>query len=571
MTIHEAQNLGEVLLHRGLLSAQQLAEAMEVYQKTGDFFPSILVNQGYLSFEQIDEAIAYEYGLEYVDLANVQIQKEAISKIKPSVARLYGVMPISYDQDVLKVAISDPANTQVMDDLRFMLACDLRSVIAPAEEIETAINKYYGAELESINDIMGDLAETMPQLAPGRDDEMNPATADIATLEAMSKEAPVIKLLNLVLVQAIKDKASDIHFEPFETDYKIRYRIDGVLYEMMPPPKHLSMALASRIKVMANLNIAETRLPQDGRIQLKVMGRYVDLRVSTLPTSFGESIVLRILDQANLMLSLDEVGLQEDDKKKIRGAIGRPNGIIIVTGPTGSGKTTTLYSALKEINTIDTKIITAEDPVEYDIDGICQIPINDGIGLTYATCLRSILRQDPDIIFVGEIRDFETGQIAIQASLTGHLVLTTLHTNDAPSSISRMIDMQIEPFLISSTLQVVLAQRLIRKLCMHCREPFEPTDEDLMSIELSRSQVKGKTFFRAKGCPKCNGIGYRGRAGIFEILEINDAIRRLILAKVPSAKILQVAQENGFRTMREDGLQKIFEGMTSIEEVARET
>lgn len=567
MNINEIENLGQLLMRRGLVSDAQFKEAVDTFEANGEFFPKILTNMGLVTQAQLDQVVAEEYGMEFIELMDTEIQKEAIAQIKPSVARVYGIMPTTYEGNVLTIALSDPANTQVMDDLRFIIDCDIRGVIASPDDIESAINKYYGAEIESMQDIMADIDETMPDAA-GLDDK---DVTDIATLEAMSKEAPVIKLLNLVLFQAIKDRASDIHFEPFEKDFKIRYRIDGVLYEMAPPPKHLALALASRVKVMANLNIAETRLPQDGRIQMKVMGRYVDLRVSTLPTAFGESIVLRVLDQSAVTLSLDELGMFEEDKKKIRDVIAKPNGIFIVTGPTGSGKTTTLYSCLREINREDNKIITAEDPVEYDIDGICQVPIKESIGLTFAASLRTMLRQDPDVIFIGEIRDFETAEIAVQSSLTGHLVLSTLHTNDSPSSITRLIDMGVEPFLISSTLNMVLAQRLVRKLCDDCKEEFTPSDEELASLNLTRAQIKGKTFYRPVGCNKCSGIGYKGRCGLYEILEINDAIKKLILERVPAVRILQVAREMGHKSMRDDGLLKIYDGRTSIEEVSRET
>ena len=567
MSMQDANSLGQLLLKRGILSEEQLNEAIDTYQNVGDFFPKILENLGFITAEEVNRVVAEEYGMEVVDLASAQVEKMAIDKIKPSIARVYGVMPVNLDNDVLTVAISDPSNPQVLDDLRFIVDCELRAVLASVEGIDAAIDKYYGAELESISDVLDDIAAG--SLSSGFGDK-DASMTDIATLEALSKEAPVIKLLNLVLVQAIKDQASDIHFEPFENEFKIRYRIDGVLYEMTPPPKHLSLAIASRIKVMANLNIAETRLPQDGRIQLKVMGKYVDLRVSTLPTAFGESIVLRVLDQSVVNLKMEELGMSDTNLAHIRRTINKPNGIFIVTGPTGSGKTTTLYSCLREINREEIKIITAEDPVEYDVEGICQIPVKESIGLTFAACLRSILRQDPDIIFIGEIRDFETAEIAIQSSLTGHLVLSTLHTNDAVSSITRLIDMGAEPFLISSTLNMILAQRLVRKLCDKCKEEFDPGDEQLVAVGLTRDMIRGRKIYRAKGCPDCHDIGYRGRCGIFEILEISETLKQLMLERVPTMRMLQAAREEGFRTLREDGIQKIFDGVTTLDEIARE-
>jgi type IV pilus assembly protein PilB len=394
---------------------------------------------------------------------------------------------------------------------------------------------------------------------------------DIQQLEKDANAAPVVKLLNMVLLQAIKDRASDIHFEPFETEFKIRYRVDGVLYEMMPPPLQLARAVISRVKVMSSLDIAETRLPQDGRIELNIAGKPVDLRVSTLPTMFGESVVLRVLDRSNVSLDLEQIGLRPDELKTFRELLKKPNGIILVTGPTGSGKTTTLYSALQEANRVEVKIITTEDPVEYDIDGLIQVPINEEIGVTFAKCLRSILRQDPDIILVGEIRDLETAQIAVEASLTGHIVFSTLHTNDAPSSVTRVTDLGLEPFLVTATLEAIIAQRLVRRICLRCRVEYEPSDEELYELELTRSEVSGRTFHYGKGCKECNGTGYRGRIAIFEMMLLNDRLRELIMQSASTAALRKVAQEEGMRTLRESGLLHIFDGITTIEEVVRET
>jgi len=381
----------------------------------------------------------------------------------------------------------------------------------------------------------------------------------------------VKKLLNLVLLQAIRDKASDIHFEPFEDEYKMRYRIDGVLYEMVPPPKHIAVALSSRIKVMANLDIAERRLPQDGRIPLTVGGNPVDLRVSVLPTMFGESVVLRVLDRSQLDLRFDMLGLSEQDIKKVEQLIHKPNGILIATGPTGCGKTTTLYSALKELNTVETKIITTENPVEYDVDGLIQVQMHPEIGLTFARCLRSILRQDPDIVMVGEIRDLETGQISIQASLTGHLVLTTLHTNDAPSTIARLLDLGLEPFLVTATLEGIIAERLVRRICRNCKTEYEPTEDMLMELGLTPDEVGDKKFYYGRGCEQCNNTGYRGRIGMFEIMTFNDELRDLIMKRSSTNVLRAAARKNGMRQLRENGLDIIYDGITTIEEVARET
>ncbi|MBN2314609.1 MAG: type II/IV secretion system protein, partial [Sedimentisphaerales bacterium] len=387
----------------------------------------------------------------------------------------------------------------------------------------------------------------------------------------LSESNPVKKLLNLVLLQAIRDKASDIHFEPFEDEYKMRYRIDGVLYEMVPPPKYIAAALSSRIKVMADLDIAERRLPQDGRISLTVQGNPIDLRVSVLPTMFGESVVLRVLDRSQASFNMAELGLSLEDQEIVRMLIHKPNGIIIVTGPTGCGKTTTLYSALNELNDIGTKIITTEDPVEYDVEGLHQVQMKPDIGLTFARCLRSILRQDPDIILVGEIRDLETAEIAAQASLTGHVVFTTLHTNDAPSSIARLLDMGIEPFLITATLEGIVAQRLIRRICLNCKTQFEPSEAQLMELQLLPADVKGKKFFYGRGCSRCNGTGYKGRIGLFEIMVFNDELRDLVMNQASTSVLRAAAQKNGMTILRENGLKAIYNGITTIDEVAKET
>jgi len=375
----------------------------------------------------------------------------------------------------------------------------------------------------------------------------------------------------MVLLQAVRDRGSDIHLEPFEHEFKVRYRVDGVLYEMMPPPIQLARAVISRVKVMSNLDIAETRLPQDGRIELNIGGNPVDLRVSTLPTMYGESVVMRVLDRSNVALNLEQIGLRSEELKLLRALLEKPNGIILVTGPTGSGKTTTLYSALNEMNTIDVKIITTEDPVEYDLEGIMQCQINEEIGVTFANCLRSILRQDPDKILVGEVRDLETAQIAVEASLTGHIVLSTLHTNDAPSAVTRLLDLGLEPFLITATLEAIVAQRLVRRICLNCRTPYEPTDEGLYELELTRSEIEGKQFFYGTGCKKCNGSGYKGRIAIFEIMVISDRVRDMIMNMASTAELRNVSKEEGMRMLRDSGLLHIYDGISTIEEVVKET
>ena len=440
--------------------------------------------------------------------------------------------------------------------------------ITDRDALEASLNKYYETKqdegiTELIDEIQSDafLAEF-----EGRN-----ASIDLDELKELSESNPVKKLLNLVLLQAIRDKASDIHFEPFENEYKMRYRIDGVLYEMIPPPKYIAAALSSRIKVMASLDIAERRLPQDGRISLTVQGNPVDLRVSVLPTMFGESVVLRVLDRSQLSFDLEKLGLRPNDVKVLRQLIRKPNGILIVTGPTGSGKTTTLYSALSELNSVDVKIITTEDPVEYDIDGLIQVQMKPDIGLTFARCLRSILRQDPDIILVGEIRDLETAEIAAQASLTGHLVFTTLHTNDAPSSIARLLDLGVEPFLITATLEGICAQRLVRKICTNCKTAYEPNAAQLKELSLSEDEIRGKKFHYGRGCSKCNGTGYRGRIGVFEIMMFDDEIRDLIMNRASTNVLRAAAQKKGMVLLRDNGMAAIFDGITTLDEIVKET
>ena len=451
------------------------------------------------------------------------------------------------------------------EDLRFALGKDVHVVVAPAEEVEERIKRYYGSDSSSMEDILKQLGETGELLALRGTDE------SAAAAEADANATPIIRFVDLILFQAIQDRASDIHFEPFENEFKIRYRVDGALYEMAPPPRHLALPVISRVKVMANMNIAERRLPQDGRIQKNVAGRNVDLRVSTLPTQFGESVVLRVLDRSTVNLDLEALGLPDYIHDYILEIIHRPNGIFIVTGPTGSGKTTTLYSCLRRINTIDSKLLTAEEPVEYDLEGIVQVPVNEAIGLTFARALRAFLRQDPDRIMVGETRDLETAQISIQASLTGHLVFTTLHTNDAPGAITRLIDMGVEPFLISSTLEAVLGQRLLRSICPQCRATYQPTEALLEQLGLSRRDIGAKNFFYGKGCDACNQTGYKGRKGIYELMKITDPLRELINERAPTVTLKEKAIELGMVTLRQDGLRSIFAGDTTIEEVLKYT
>jgi type IV pilus assembly protein PilB len=451
-----------------------------------------------------------------------------------------------------------------------MLDCKVKAKVGNSESVEKVIEQYYTEKTEEKDNINELLDEIQDDRFLSEFDGRN-QSIDLDELKELSESNPVKKLLNLVLLQAIRDKASDIHFEPFENEYKMRYRIDGVLYEMVPPPKHIAAALSSRIKVMAELDIAERRLPQDGRISLTVEGKPVDLRVSVLPTMFGESVVLRVLDRSQVNLDLENLGLRQEQIKVVRQLVRKPNGIIIVTGPTGSGKTTTLYSSLVELNDVATKVITTEDPVEYDIDGLVQVQMNSDIGLTFGRCLRSILRQDPDIILVGEIRDLETAEIAAQASLTGHLVFTTLHTNDAPSSIARLLDLGVEPFLLTATIEGIVAQRLVRRICGHCKTPYEPTDIQLMELGLTPEEVKGKKFYYGRGCNWCNNTGYKGRTAIFEIMVFNDEIRDLIMNNASTNVLRAASQKSGMKLLRDSGLGCIYDGLTTIDEVLKET
>jgi type IV pilus assembly protein PilB len=465
------------------------------------------------------------------------------------------------------VALTDPLNPQTIEDLRFALGREIQVMVAFPARVTSLIREHYGSEITNFDDIID-------QLGAGGDLVVSEGGGDSFNLQAVTAEAntgPIIKYVDLILDKAIAARASDIHFEPFETEFKIRYRVDGALYEMDPPPLHLALPVISRVKVMSNLNIAERRLPQDGRIQRTINGRQVDLRVSTLPTTFGESVVLRVLDRSSVNLELETLGVPENVYQYILHVLEKPNGIFIVTGPTGSGKTTTLYSCLRKINTIDSKLLTAEDPVEYEIDGIIQVPINEGIGLTFARVLRAFLRQDPDRILVGETRDIETAQIAIQASLTGHLVFTTLHTNDSTGAVTRLVDMGIEPFLISASLECILAQRLIRKICTNCRMNYEPNEHVLGSLGLSVHDIGDKHFYYGKGCDACNNTGYKGRKGIYELLKISDPIRELINERAPGVLLRQKAIELGMTTLREDGLRSIYDGLTTIEEVVKYT
>ncbi len=563
--------IGQILVELGSVTEAQVREALDIKHRKGGATGAVLVELGYCTERDISLALAVQSGMQQINLDELEIPPELLEKVDPMTARSYRIIPVSLSGGRLTVAMGDPENFRTLDDLHFLLGLDLEGAVADPAAIQRALDKYYKDEAASMEEVMGELESLQAQFFSPEDDASGSKGVDLADVSAMADSQPVKKLLNLVLLQAIRDKASDIHFEPFEDEFKMRYRIDGVLYEMVPPPRHIALAVASRIKVMSNLDIAERRLPQDGRIELNVGGNSVDLRVSVLPTMFGESVVMRVLDRTQISLDLAKVGLRDDELKEFRDILELPNGIVVVTGPTGSGKTTTLYSALRELNKVDVKVITTEDPVEYDIDGLVQVQINEDIGLTFASCLRSILRQDPDIILVGEMRDFETVETAIHASLTGHLVFSTLHTNDAPTAVTRLLDMGVEPYLLTSTVEAIVGQRLVRRICLHCRSEFKPTEDMLMELNLTPETVKNRTFYYGRGCEHCNNTGYRGRTAIFEIMRMDDELRDLIRNHASSNVLRSAARQRGMRSLRESGLLSIYDGVTTIEEVVKET
>ena len=565
----KGRKLGRVLTKMGYCTREQVHEALSQQQQRKELLGKLLVELGHITQDQLQAGLAGQAGMHFVDLAEFELSEEVIEAVPAENVNQYNILPIEYNPTSkrLKIALKDPANFRAVDDLRLLMGYNVEAVVADPEIIDGLIQEHFQKKESSIADLMSALNddEKFAALAAAGDQSI-----DLEALTDAASDNQVVRLLNLVLLQAIRDRASDIHFEPFDSEFKMRYRIDGVLYEMIPPPQHLGPAITSRVKVMANLDIAEHRLPQDGRIELSVAGNPVDLRVAVLPTIYGESVVMRVLDRSVVELDMERIGFRDDDLEKFQTLIHRPNGIVIVTGPTGSGKTTTLYAALAELNEVETKILTAEDPVEYDIDGLCQCQVNEDVGLTFAKALRSFLRQDPDVILVGEIRDLETAQIAVQASLTGHLVLTTLHTNDAPSTMIRLVDLGLEPFLLTATIEGIVAQRLVRKLDPALREAYQPTEEELMELDLTPADVEGRKFYRPRKTDQVGG-GYKGRMALFEIMQMDDDMRELVMNEASTAVLREHARRRGMRSLRECGLFGIYEGQTTIDEVVRET
>lgn len=563
------RKLGQILVDLGYLNEDQLWDVLEEQkQSPGEVIGQVAKRMGLVTEDQITEALAEQFGMPVINLGETTIPPKVLELVPETMASVYKIMPVSLQDNVLTVAMADPQNLAALDDLRNFLGYDVRGAVSSLAEVEASIERHYAASEDDMENLMDQLEE----IEVGTK-SLNVAVGayDIGGEDEITSSHPIRKLLNMVMLLAIKDQASDIHFEPFEDEFKIRVRADGVLYEMVPPPRHLAAAIVSRIKVMANLDIAERRLPQDGRIELNVGGNPVDLRVSVLPTMFGEAVVMRVLDRTVVQLDLNKIGMDPTTLTRFREMIFRPNGIVLVTGPTGSGKTTTLYSALNELNDIETKLITTEDPIEYDIDGLIQVPINSDIDVTFAAALRAILRHDPDKILVGEIRDYETAEIAIQSALTGHLVFSTLHTNDAPSAVTRLRDMGVPAFLITATVEAVLAQRLVRRICVECRTEFDPSDELLMELQLPIEQSRKYKFYYGKGCQRCNNAGYKGRTGLYELLEVNDDIRDMVSSNASVDEMRNLARTHGMTTLREAGLKLIFDGVTTIDEVVRET
>ena len=568
-----AVKLGEMILRAGLIEAEQLQEALESQKGSGDKLGFTLVNLGYVKEEEITQLLSEQYGVPSINLRHFEIDETVINLIPSEVSQKYLVIPVNRTGSTLTIAMADPTNVFAMDDIKFMTGYNIEPVVSSEIAIREALETYYGSthalELKKVMDEMAEAeAEALEVLE--EEDEL-----DTPALEAATEEAPVVKLVNIILTDSIKKSASDIHIEPYEKDFRVRFRIDGVLYEIMHPPLKLKDAITSRIKIMAKMDISEKRLPQDGRIKIKIKiggkAREMDYRVSCLPTLFGEKIVLRLLDKENLVLDMTRLGFEKESLDRFERQIFKPYGMVLVTGPTGSGKTNTLYSSMSRVNTPETNIMTAEDPVEFNLHGINQVQMKEQIGLNFAAALRSFLRQDPNIVLVGEIRDFETAEIAVKAALTGHLVLSTLHTNDAPSTINRLMNMGIEPFLVSTSVNLICAQRLVRRICKECKENLPMPRQALLDVGFAENEVDALRLMKGVGCSNCNNTGYRGRVGLFEVMEISEEVRELILSGASAMELRRQAIEEGMITLRGSGLEKIRQGQTTVEEVVRET
>lgn len=553
----------EILRDLGLISHEDLLKAKDMSKADSIGIVDALLQNGSVTQRVISKALASHFGLDTIELAEYKVPDEVIQMVPRHIARRYRIIPVYKHDNTLTVALSDPLDVDTVDSLRFILKVNVEPVIASKDEIAGALTQYYGSADDTVENMLQEITEGEIDL----DDATKQTGVKIDDTAETETDAPIIRLVGLLILEAYRNRASDIHIEPLEKRLRVRYRIDGVLQEVDNPPKRLQAAVLSRIKIMANMSIAEKRVPLDGRIQIPIMGRTIDLRVSSLPTNHGESIVMRILDKSSLLLGLGDLGFFSDDQETMNKIISYPDGVFLVTGPTGSGKTTTLYACLNTINKPDRKIITVEDPVEYQLSGINQVHVHADIGLTFSRALRAILRQAPNIIMIGEIRDLETANIAVQASLTGHLVFSTLHTNDAPSAVARLIDMGVKPFLVASSVRAIMAQRLVRRICSKCKVPYTPTQYEVDLLQLTSEQMAKATMFKGAGCPNCSRSGYRGRQGIYEIFPIDEEVRRLIYEVVPSNVLRVRARELGMRTLREDGIRKVMAGITTPEEV----
>lgn len=555
----------EILQDIGIIDADQANTARTRADADDRPLPDVLESEGFITKADLLKTIAEQFGMEVISLAGRDIPREVLDLVPPDVVQRFKVVPVWETGNTLTVAMSNPLDVDTLDGLRYVLKREVEGVIAPDEEIEKAIANYYGRATGEVENMLTEITEGALALNKEQQEQI------VGDSDVTEEDAPIIKLVSLIIMEAFRTRASDIHLEPLPKKFRVRYRIDGVLHEVDSPPKRLQAAIISRIKIMANMSIAEKRIPQDGRIQINVMGRDLDLRVSSIPTNHGESIVMRILDKGSIALGLPQLGFFSDDQEIFEQLIGLSDGIILVTGPTGSGKTTTLYACLNTINKPDRKIITVEDPVEYQLSGINQVQVRADIGMTFGAALRAILRQAPNIIMIGEIRDLETAEIAVNASLTGHLVFSTLHTNDAPGAVTRLIDMGVKPFLVASSTRAIMAQRLVRKICEKCKEPYAPTESELRLLGPAAQQLSQTQLYHGAGCADCSFTGYRGRIGIFEIFLINDEVRNLIFDQVPATVLRQKARELGMRTLREDGIRKVVAGQTTLSEVLRVT